>query len=75
MMMSEICIEKAANGFIIECEYKPKPKAMKAGKMEMPEYHLSRKIEHVAVNEKDAIKKVRELIGKLESGMDDGDDE
>ena len=75
MMMTEICIERAANGYTIECEYKPKPKAIKAGSMSTVEYAPGRKVEYVAVSAKDALKKVKELMAKMESGGEDGGEE
>jgi len=72
MDMSEICIEKVANGYVIECKYKPRRKAMRSSG-DYPMGYSENKVEHVAVSESDAIKKVKELIGKLSGGIEDSD--
>jgi len=72
MKMSEICIEKVANGYVIECKYKPQRKAMRSGG-DYPLGYSENKVEHVAISESDALKKVKELIGKLSGGMEDSD--
>ncbi|MDX8400286.1 MAG: hypothetical protein R8K20_08570 [Gallionellaceae bacterium] len=71
MQMTEICIEKAANGFTIECEYKPKAKAMKAESA----YGSEKKLEYIATSEADLIKVVKKLVGKLSTEMESEQEE
>jgi len=61
MKMNEICIERAANGYIIECKYEGAARALGESPMGR------RSVEHVAVNEKDLMMQVKMLIGKLTS--------
>jgi len=73
MNMTEICIERVANGYVIECEYKPQ-KQRAIGQETAVDMYNSKKIEHIAVDEADLIKQISVLVKKLgtEQVEDDG---
>jgi len=65
MAVKEICVEKVANGYIIEAEQEEQASAMKS----MP--YRERKTQYIAVTKKEAMKHIESLIDSLKAGGDE----